>query len=154
MDEIIRRNPWQTSLWDCCNDPSLALNVVICPCFQVGENNYMLGSCDLGIGSSLIYMMGCLCFNMGCLFHTGIRREVRERYQLVEAPCNDRCVTFLCPCCAICQETRELRYHRAIKDAQMLAAETRRRQQGPRQEGFQEEAQHEHFDAMPINASM
>lgn len=38
-----------------------------------------------------------------------MRRDLRLKYDLREAPTSDCCAYFLCAFCAICQEARELK---------------------------------------------
>ncbi|KAK1286413.1 Protein PLANT CADMIUM RESISTANCE 8 [Acorus calamus] len=62
--------------------------------------------CSLG---SLMYMMMapamCSCWILGSMY----RGRLRQRYNLVEAPTEDWIAHAFCPCCALCQEFRELK---------------------------------------------
>eukprot|EP00210_Caulerpa_lentillifera_P007299 g6977.t1 len=56
----------------------------------------------------------------GACYGSKLRRDLRYKYNIQEGPCSDCCVHFLCPCFAICQEARELKYR-----AKMAAAAAR-----------------------------
>ncbi|KAG6541129.1 hypothetical protein Mapa_017500 [Marchantia paleacea] len=71
--------------------------------------------------SSVLFTTECLCSEhvacstnacYYCLFWCCItgrhRRKLREKFNLPEEPMNDYATAFVCHCCALCQESREL----------------------------------------------
>lgn len=63
-------------------------------------------ACPLGT-SIYMLMVAALCSQwiMGSKYRT----QLRQRYNLVEAPYSDIISHMFCPCCSLCQEFRELR---------------------------------------------
>ncbi|KAK1313622.1 Protein PLANT CADMIUM RESISTANCE 6 [Acorus calamus] len=58
-------------------------------------------------------MYGCIGFLVAlpCLISCGYRTRLRAKYNLPKVPAPDWLTHFLCECCALCQEYRELRNH-------------------------------------------
>ena len=77
-----------------------------CPCIQYGLNVEKLDGSSCAANCCLYYL--CLQISCCCLVHAGKRTALRARYGLQEDCCNDCCVTWLCACCAIAQEAREM----------------------------------------------
>ncbi|KAK9867821.1 hypothetical protein WJX84_004730 [Apatococcus fuscideae] len=77
------------------------------PCLY-GDNNTELRGSGLGPGCLYFWLSCCVCFFAG-----PFRAELRERHNLQERPCSDCCVHCCCSPCAVCQEAREIKYHRA-----------------------------------------
>lgn len=46
----------------------------------------------------------CTCWILGAQY----RHQLRTKYNLVQAPAEDWVLHLFCPCCALCQEYREL----------------------------------------------
>ncbi|KAK3426645.1 hypothetical protein EUGRSUZ_F03045 [Eucalyptus grandis] len=53
-------------------------------------------------------MMPLLCFQW--MISSGYRRKFRRCYWSLKEPCGDTITHMFCPCCALCQEYRELKY--------------------------------------------
>ncbi|CAN4100243.1 unnamed protein product [Withania somnifera] len=102
--------PWSTGLFDCHLDQTNAVMTAFLPCVTFGQIAEVLDggqmTCPLGTFIYLL-MMPALCSQwiMGSKYRT----QLRQRYNLVEAPYSDIISHIFCPCCALCQEFRELR---------------------------------------------
>ncbi|KAF8388961.1 hypothetical protein HHK36_025645 [Tetracentron sinense] len=79
-------NPWTTGLFDC--------------------HEHQTNACPLG---SFIYllMMPALCSQW--IMGSKYRAKLRKKYDLVDAPYEDKISHIFCPCCSLCQEFRELK---------------------------------------------
>lgn len=98
---------WDSNLCDCCIDLKTGCYAFICPCCAMNElTNYS------GHPSCCRTTMCCLC-PFGAFCHAPYRKKLRVRYNLPAKPCNDCCVTFWCPCCALAQEMREIEHQKA-----------------------------------------
>ncbi len=112
--EIVRdvnsRLEWSSSICDCCIEPGMCLTGTFCPCILFGKNveNLTNKSCCLNAF--------CCCILPCSLFlRAPYRRRIRNRWQLETDTCNDCCVSLWCPLCALCQETREIRYRQDLE---------------------------------------
>lgn len=98
---------------DCCDDCESCFLVTVLPCIAFSENRRMLHGGDLQtrMDPCFIYcIIAYLTSGLGCcLYAYSTRTDIRNKYNLKEDPCNDCCVHFLCHCCAMCQEYRELK---------------------------------------------
>ncbi len=105
-----RRGPqgpqeWKSGLFGCFDDCGSCCLTLWCPCVQYGKNYEKVhndGCCSQGF---LFCLLGSCGLN--CCIHSGLRSDVRQRYNIQEG-CNDWLVTCFCVTCAICQEAREL----------------------------------------------
>ncbi|KAK8963286.1 Protein PLANT CADMIUM RESISTANCE 8 [Platanthera guangdongensis] len=84
------------------------------PCVTFGQNAEILDeggtSCTLGSFMYILMVPALLsCWFIG----SNYRKKLRNQYNLVQAPAEDWTVHLFCPCCALCQEFRELQ-HRGI----------------------------------------
>ena len=106
VKDVNSKFEWSTSICDCCLEPSICITGTFCPCILFGKNveNLTNKSCCLN---------ACCCCILPCsvFLRTPYRRMIRKKYQLESDPCNDCCVSFWCPLCSLCQETREIRYN-------------------------------------------
>jgi Cys-rich protein (TIGR01571 family) len=98
------KSEWHTGLCDCCQSPCICISGILCPCCLFGRN--AKGITDEGCISN------CLCYLLCCppLQHSGLRRKIRNKWNLPEDPCNDCCVALFCGPCGMCQEAREIEY--------------------------------------------
>ncbi len=106
-----RRGPqgpqeWNNSLCGCFSDMSSCCMTWCCPCVQYGKNYEKVhrdGCCSQGF-------LYCVLapFGLSCCIHSGLRSDIRQRYNIIEG-CSDCCVTCFCAGCAIAQEARELK---------------------------------------------
>jgi Cys-rich protein (TIGR01571 family) len=115
---------WTTGLFGCFNnDLQTCCLGMWCPCLLFAKNvemltgNQSLGPCVLhcGVGglvaSVMVFLfgpLGLLC-NCASCYASMYRKQIREKYGLEEAPCNDLLLHYCCHFCALCQEFRELR---------------------------------------------
>lgn len=97
-------------LCDCFDDCGICCYGWCCAPCLFGENAEKID----GSNCCAAGCIWCLLSNMGlcCLYHTGKRNTLRQRYGLQE-DCNDCVTTACCANCAICQEARELKMRRA-----------------------------------------
>ena len=103
---VKKQQEFSSSICDCCEDIQKCLHGCLCPCWMFGKNVEMIS------GGRVSCCEACLkyCFCCGPLSHSAHRRKLRLKYDLDAEPCNDFCVVCLCPCCALCQEAREIEY--------------------------------------------
>lgn len=97
---------WSTGLCGCCDDCGICCFTVFCPCCQYGKNYEAVhgsGCCSQGFVWCIL--AGCY---LSCCVHTGLRKDVRQRYNIPEGS-NDCCTVFWCGPCAVCQEARQLK---------------------------------------------
>ncbi|KAK1264887.1 Protein PLANT CADMIUM RESISTANCE 8 [Acorus gramineus] len=102
--------PWTTGLFDCHEHESNAVLTAFFPCVTFGQIAEILerGQTRCSLGSLMYMMMApavCSCWILGSIY----RGRLRQRYNLVEAPTEDWIAHAFCPCCALCQEFRELK---------------------------------------------
>ncbi|KAI4380158.1 hypothetical protein MLD38_006379 [Melastoma candidum] len=101
-------NPWRSGLFDCCRDPISAIITTIAPCVTFGLNTNILDNGSTGcLTGTLLYVFLCPLL---CRIGIKYRKRLRNAYQLAEAPVSDRVAHRCFPCCALCQEFRELKY--------------------------------------------
>lgn len=105
VNNVNAQREWTTSICDCCIKPGSCITGSVCPCILYGKNVENLSN-----GQKGCFCNALCCFLLPCsaFIRSPIRRQIRTRYNLQQEPCNDLCVSILCPCCALCQESREL----------------------------------------------
>ena len=93
---------FKTGLCDCCVDVGGCLKGCLCPCVVFGKNVEAIKGSEC--------CSHCCCYAVGCgpCNHSPYRRMLRMKYDIPAEPCNDFCVATMCPCCALCQESREI----------------------------------------------
>ncbi|KAH7511526.1 hypothetical protein FEM48_ZijujUnG0005800 [Ziziphus jujuba var. spinosa] len=89
---------WSSELFDCMDDPVNAVITACFPCITFGQIAEIVDN-----GSTRV---PCI---MSCTYRT----KLRSRYGLLETPAPDWVTHFICECCALCQEYRELK-HRGL----------------------------------------
>ncbi|KAK1267170.1 Protein PLANT CADMIUM RESISTANCE 6 [Acorus gramineus] len=101
---------WTTGLFDCMDDPTNALMTALFPCMTFGQIAEIIDGGHTSCGTSGM-MYGCIAclVALPCLISCGYRTKLRAKYDLLEVPAPDWLTHFLCECCALCQEYRELR---------------------------------------------
>ncbi|GAQ80120.1 hypothetical protein KFL_000460310 [Klebsormidium nitens] len=118
-----RPKQWTTGICGCFSDLQTCCLGLWCPCLLFAKNVEMLtgnpsiGPCILhsGVGAAVASVMifffgpfGLLCSCASC-YASMYRKQIRGKYGLEEAPCNDVMLHYCCHFCALCQEFRELR---------------------------------------------
>ncbi|XP_042049539.1 protein PLANT CADMIUM RESISTANCE 8-like [Salvia splendens] len=102
--------PWSTGLFDCHLDQTQAVMTALLPCVTFGQIAEVLDegemTCPLG---SFIYMLMMPAVCSQWIMGSKYRSKLRNKYGLVEAPYSDVVSHIFCPCCALCQESRELK---------------------------------------------
>lgn len=110
-------SPWfGKGLLSCCSDCTICCVTCWLPCLTYAENGQLLNE---GQGlryweDFLLYFAVCVVTGCQCVLGMSRRSELRRKYNLPEAPCNDCCVHCCCHLCALCQENRELRIRAAV----------------------------------------
>ncbi|XP_072995537.1 protein PLANT CADMIUM RESISTANCE 8 [Typha latifolia] len=100
---------WTTGLFDCACIQTNTLMTACFPCLTFGQIAEIIdeGETSCTLGSFLYLLLAptlCTCWVLG----SNYRSKLREKYNLVQAPAEDCVVHLFCPCCALCQEFREL----------------------------------------------
>ena len=110
---------WNIGFWDVFGDTETCCLVTCCTPCAMGQMMDMFekntaessGAGDTNVcGTYCCYLMipycgGCIAAN----YAAGIRKKIREKYNLKEDPCNDCMAHFCCGCCATIQEIREVK---------------------------------------------
>lgn len=102
--------PWSTGLFDCQEHETNAMMTACLPCVTFGQIAEVLDegemTCPLG---SFIYLVMMPAFCSHWILGSKYRTKLRKKYDLVEAPYEDKISHIFCPCCSLCQEFRELK---------------------------------------------
>ena len=93
---------WSSGLCDCCDNSSVCIQGLFCPCHLFGKNVEKIEGGR--------YWRSCCCYLAGCgsCNHSASRRKLRVKYNLPEEPFNDCCVAWCCGPCGLCQEALEI----------------------------------------------
>ncbi len=93
---------WNNGLCDCCDNMTVCLQGLFCPCHLFGKNVERVEGGR--------YTRSCLCYLVCCgsCNHSVSRRKLRVKYNLPEEPFNDCCVSWCCGPCGLCQESLEI----------------------------------------------
>ncbi len=94
---------WSSGICDCCMNPEICIQGCLCPCVLFGKNM------ENGLGEKCATNCLCYLFCCGPAQHSGQRRRLRVKYNLPQDPCNDCCLVWCCPTCALCQEANEIK---------------------------------------------
>jgi len=113
---------WHTGLLGCLGAVDICCLACVCPCVQYSQNNRRLRALDTtgqplrrGDGAGGMDGDGCVTYGLltvvGCwgwVLGRGLRGSIRERYNIPGSAGEDCLTTFLCPPCALTQESLEL----------------------------------------------
>ncbi len=102
--------PWQSYFCGCFNDPASCILTCLFPCITYGNNYEAInktGCCVQGFTYCCLSACG-LC----CLVHSGLRGNIRSKFNIPGNNCFDCLLTCFCSPCALCQESREIIYRR------------------------------------------
>ena len=102
--------PFKHTLCGCCDDMPSCLMSWLCPCVQYGQNYEQLhkdGCLQQGL---LFLVLGW--FGVPCIIHMGLRKQIRQKFNIPGDDCDDFLLTCCCGCCALAQETREIEYRK------------------------------------------
>lgn len=103
-------DPWSSGLFDCEMNENNAIMTAFFPCVTFGQIAEMMDegqtSCTMG---SFMYVLMVPALLTCWILGSNYRLKLRQRYNLVQAPYEDWAVHLFCPCCALCQEFRELK---------------------------------------------
>lgn len=102
-------------LFGCTRDCNGSLLTTFLPCFIYAKNGeFLYGEHRSAFwGDCLVYILAWKLTYCGSLLGISRRRELRRKYNLPEAPCNDVLVHLCCHFCALCQESREINARKA-----------------------------------------
>ncbi|XWS50706.1 hypothetical protein CRYUN_Cryun12cG0109600 [Craigia yunnanensis] len=102
---------WRSGLFDFMDDPNNALVTAFFPCLTFGQIAEIVDDGHTTCGTSgLLYGAIAFFIAMPCLMSCSYRTKLRNKFGLPEAPAPDWVTHFLCECCALCQEYRELQH--------------------------------------------
>eukprot|EP00298_Acanthocystis_sp_HF-20_P013480 c20373_g1_i1.p1 GENE.c20373_g1_i1~~c20373_g1_i1.p1 ORF type:complete len:160 (-),score=42.85 c20373_g1_i1:46-492(-) len=116
QQQDIKLNEWSTGLFDCFNDWGICFCGCCCPCIMFGANSAHLEDAEY---PPLIYNFSCCCAyfvtmycGLCCCLGAQLRNKMVHHYKI--KPHNNYCVDpwcfhLVCCCCAICQESREIK---------------------------------------------
>ena len=90
---------WKFGLLGCFADKKLCILTFLAPCYAIGKNAQAVG--DDCMIHGLLYLLG---LNFGPL----IRWRMRQQKGITGTMLMDVLVYFVCPCCALVQEAREI----------------------------------------------
>ncbi|KAK9690241.1 hypothetical protein RND81_09G114900 [Saponaria officinalis] len=103
-------NPWNTGVFSCHEDRTNAEVTAFLPCITFGQIAEVLDEGKLASPwGSFFYllMMPVVCTQW--IMGSKYRKNLRKKYDLVEAPYTDKVSHIFCACCSLCQEYRELK---------------------------------------------
>ncbi|PIN12483.1 hypothetical protein CDL12_14908 [Handroanthus impetiginosus] len=106
--EAMWQEDWHSDLLGCCSDPYLCVKTFLCPCDTIskiasvatGKEISSAEACNEIMAYTLI--LGCCCYT--CC----IRRKLRMRLRIKGGMFDDFLSHFMCCCCALVQEWREV----------------------------------------------
>ncbi|KAI0172223.1 PLAC8-domain-containing protein [Hypoxylon sp. FL1284] len=114
---------WQADLCTC--SPCTSCMLAWClPCLLVGQTSERIRdpsmqSADMMNSDCMIYTAIACCTGCAWIYGMMKRSEIRERYQIEGSGCNDCCVSYWCPCCALIQQDNEVKIRQ--QNAQPIA---------------------------------
>lgn len=96
-------NVWRHGIFGCFDNCNLCLLGYFCPCYVIGKNAEAFGeSCGIYGCCSIIVLFRLI-------LQTVLRGKIRERAGINGSILQDCCYVYWCTCCALIQETNELR---------------------------------------------
>ncbi|KAI1116882.1 PLAC8 family-domain-containing protein [Nemania sp. NC0429] len=107
------QSEWQTGICS-CGPCSSCLLAWFLPCVLLGQTSERIRdpsmqSADM-LNSDCLVHGGINCFTgCGWIYAMLKRGEIRERYGIKGSGCNDCCVSYWCPCCALIQQDNEVK---------------------------------------------
>ncbi|XP_068667603.1 uncharacterized protein [Aristolochia californica] len=123
---------WEGEVFDCFDDRKIAIETICCPCYRFGKNmgRAGFGSCffqgTIYLGFAVIILLNlvffiitkrhsflylAIAFTISLAAYLGLfRTQIRKQFNIRANDSSlDDCVYHLvCPCCALCQESRTL----------------------------------------------
>ncbi|GLJ27143.1 hypothetical protein SUGI_0532120 [Cryptomeria japonica] len=109
---------WSTGLSHCEEDVPTCLFGFFCPCILFGKlAEEMDNGQTSGITASIVWYILQQIACLGCIYSSGFRTKLRDRYNLSEKPVPDWLVHCFCWSCAFCQEYRELNTRKMREEA-------------------------------------
>lgn len=110
----------------CLSDTDSCIMSFICPCIQEGRSAHVLDPTEPVWYISMLWCILELCVGLGCCLGTYHRYRLRQYlgidYGIRNSVLGDCGYHFILPCCAISQQTRELKYrlHNGIITVEQL----------------------------------
>ncbi|KAI0011571.1 PLAC8-domain-containing protein [Xylariaceae sp. FL0662B] len=104
---------WQAGLCSCGPCTTCLLGWCV-PCVLLGQTSERIrdpSMQDADLMNSDCLIHGALtCFTgFGWIYALLKRGEIRERFEIEGSGCNDCCVSYWCPCCALIQQDNEVK---------------------------------------------
>ncbi|KAL3719412.1 hypothetical protein ACJRO7_004383 [Eucalyptus globulus] len=103
-------SPWTMKLFDCMDDPLIAVVACCFPCVTFGQIAEIVDRGSTSCGTSML-LYGGIQFLIGCpcLLSCTCRTKLRNRFNLIKSPAPDCITHFFCECCALSEGYRELK---------------------------------------------
>ena len=106
-------NDFSTGLCDCGLDVTSCVETCFCPYCQLSAQYNMVSSGQSGVHAlaccGMCCLDSCFCFGIAWLaMNCYVRCEVRKKYAIPSADCEDFCCGIFFPGCMTCQNYREL----------------------------------------------
>eukprot|EP01097_Dermamoeba_algensis_P004421 TRINITY_DN2886_c0_g1_i1.p1 TRINITY_DN2886_c0_g1~~TRINITY_DN2886_c0_g1_i1.p1 ORF type:complete len:142 (-),score=21.32 TRINITY_DN2886_c0_g1_i1:503-928(-) len=117
-----RLQEWRFGFFDCFSDCETCCVSLCCPCHQYGWNMAALD------GEEENYLKHCLSFwfsgfvRATCFLGCIRRDQMRQKYALQGHPVTDFLAYLCCPCCALTQEAREIRFRENLVQQGIFAS--------------------------------
>ena len=92
---------WTYDIFNCSSDWKLCMATFCCPCYTIGLNAEHFNEDCPTIGG--LYLLGC-----GLGFGPVLRWRLRQSKNIRGSMLSDVLAHFLCPCCALIQESKEI----------------------------------------------
>eukprot|EP00708_Paratrimastix_pyriformis_P006577 GAFH01005913.1.p2 GENE.GAFH01005913.1~~GAFH01005913.1.p2 ORF type:complete len:165 (-),score=37.08 GAFH01005913.1:82-540(-) len=96
---------YHSSICSCFDDCGICCKGFWCPCLLVADNATLGEACDC-----------CSCcgfaLGFGCCVQCSIRGRVKRAYNIPASCCADCCSSMICLTCSICQDAREIQFHK------------------------------------------
>eukprot|EP00301_Raphidiophrys_heterophryoidea_P020390 c5093_g1_i3.p1 GENE.c5093_g1_i3~~c5093_g1_i3.p1 ORF type:complete len:163 (+),score=36.62 c5093_g1_i3:208-696(+) len=117
----LKEGKWNTDLFDCFHDPITCICGSVCPGVIFGATQALLENPrDPAITTGCVYCIAwltlaqcCLC----CAVASTKRNEIRRRYKIkphAQVFLDPWAIHVCFPCCAVCQEFREVRLQEGL----------------------------------------
>ncbi|XP_047309232.1 protein PLANT CADMIUM RESISTANCE 4-like [Impatiens glandulifera] len=100
---------WKAELFDCMNDPTLAVVTCCFPCITFGEIAEILDNGQTPCATSgILHALMSGFIGLSCIYSSTYRKKLRNKYGLVEVPAPDWITHLFFEPCALSQAYREL----------------------------------------------
>ncbi len=106
---------WSSGLFACLDDWGVCCYTALCPLCAFGETHEKAfedtdTGCDRWGACTLMYLAGQIVPCGHVLVTAPTRKRLRFKYNIPNGRCGDFCTHFWCLPCAMCQESREIKW--------------------------------------------